>query len=120
MGMTRPSRRLVSVCAWRGIGNLSDTGVRSLPEHVAGPPRPFGEGLELGPGDRRMHPRLRAGNRAEAAIGAGHHVFTADHLRVADNPLGDEVWVLDKIRDRVDDAGDEHLALRQAVVLEHA
>ena len=41
--------------------------------------------------------------RAEPAIGAGKHVFTADQIGVADQPLGDQIGVFDKIGAMPDD-----------------
>ena len=57
----------------------------------------FGQGLELGPGDGGMDSRPGAGDRTEAAVGAGDDVLTPDDLRVAVDALSDQVGVLDDV-----------------------
>ena len=54
------------------------------------------------------------GALGESAVGAAHHVLAADELREPDEPLGDELGMLDDVRVVRDDAGDEHLPLRAA------
>src|SRR4051794_22199039 len=63
---------------------------------------------ELGPGDLAMrHPG------ADAAVRAGDDVLAADEVCVAHETLGDELRVLDHIRDVADHARDEDLVARQ-------
>jgi hypothetical protein len=50
---------------------------------------------------------------AEAAIRAGNDVFAADDRRVAQDPVGNERWVFDKVGGMADDTWHQHLARRQ-------
>src|SRR5947207_1820469 len=85
------------------------------PQDLGRAPRAFGHRREFGPADR-----LVADPRAEPAIGAGQHILAADEARVAHQPLGDEVGVLDKIAAMADDARNERRAIRQLYRLEDA
>lgn len=80
---------------------------RGLPQLVARTPRAFGERLELGPDNAGMHAWVRAGGRAEAAIGARDNILAVDHTCVADDPLGHHVRVLDEVRQGVDNTRNE-------------
>ena len=57
------------------------------------------------------HHRLGAHRRAEAAIDAGDQPLAIDHLRETADALRDQARMLDEIRGRVDDAGDEDLVV---------
>ena len=81
--------------------------------------RALGERLELRPLDRRVH-ALEEGALREAAVGAAHHALAADELREPDEPVGDELRMLDDVRVVRDDARDEHLPLGQLDVLPEA
>ncbi len=56
---------------------------------LAGEPRAFLKRFELRPRDLRVHPP------AKAAISLGDHVLTADRIRVGEDTIGNELWVLD-------------------------
>src|SRR5579875_726513 len=83
------------------------------PQLAAGKLRARGHGAELGHDDLGVNARAGACGRAEAAIRAGDHVLAAGQARVLDDPLSDQLGVLDKVSDRIDDARDEDLPLRQ-------
>ncbi len=51
--------------------------------------------------------------RADAAIGTGDDIFLADDLGVTHQAIGDRPWMFDEIAVVADDAGHEHLAIRQ-------
>src|SRR5262245_3043518 len=69
-------------------------------------------GLELGEHNIGIHGGLSHPG-AEAAIAARDHILSADQVGVAANALRDKLRVLDEIRFRLDDTGNEHLAIRQ-------
>ncbi len=50
---------------------------------------------------------------AEAAVGAGDNILSSDQPSVADQPLGNEVGVLDDDRGDRDHAGHENFSVRQ-------
>ena len=64
--------------------------------------------------------RWRKAPLGEAAVGSAHDALAADELREPDEPVGDELRVLDDVRVVRDDARDEHLALGQLDVLPEA
>ena len=49
---------------------------------------------------------------AEAAIGAGEHVFPPDDVGEADQPVGDQVRMLDHVGRVTDDARYQQLPIR--------
>ena len=57
---------------------------------------------------------------AEAAIGAGNDVLTADDRGVAQDAVGDELRVFDKVGSMADDARHQHFARRQLRLLPDA
>ena len=57
---------------------------------------------------------------AEAAIGAGNDVLTADDCGIPQNAVGNELRVLDKVGSVADDARHQHLAGRQIRLLPDA
>ena len=65
------------------------------------------ERLELRPAELRVDPR------SHPAVGARDHVLSPDALGEADDPLGDELGMLDQVRRVRDDAGGELLAVGQ-------
>src|SRR6516162_1172140 len=83
-----------------------------LPELPRSEIRAFTHRLELLPNDGGMDLGTVEGLGREAAIGARDHVLATDQLRKAQEPLGDELGMLDDIAGVSDDAGNEHLAFR--------
>src|SRR6266849_4274323 len=75
----------------------------------------FHERFELGPRDLRV-----TDPRPEAAVRPGDHVLASDQTGVPDDPLGDELRVLDEIARVADHAGDQDLAVRKLHVFPHA
>jgi len=57
---------------------------------------------------------------AEAAIRAGNNVLVAGNRGVAQDAVGDELRVFDKVGGMADDARHQHLARRQLCLLPHA
>ena len=57
---------------------------------------------------------------AEAAIGAGNDVLTADDCGIPQNAVGNELRVLDKVGGMADDARHQHFADQQLRLLPHA
>src|SRR5438045_4993061 len=53
----------------------------------------------------------RAGDCAEAAVRPRHDTVSADEVGEPDDPFGDELRMLDEVRGRVDDAGDQVLVV---------
>ena len=78
---------------------------------MAGQCRALGQRLQLGPGE------IHVDAPAEAAIGAGDHVFAARHLGEAADAVGHQFGMLDYVGGVADDAGDEDFPLRQLGVL---
>ena len=70
--------------------------------------RAFGHRFEFRPGNLRI-----ADSRSEAAVGAGHHVLTANDPGITHQAFGDDFRVLDDVGGMADDAGDDHFALRK-------
>ena len=68
--------------------------------------------LELGEYDIGIDRRL-SDPGAIAAIAAGNDVFAPHQLGITANALRNQFRMLDEIRFRFDDAGDQHLAVRQ-------
>src|SRR5262245_26663445 len=89
----------------------------SMPELTARDGGPLGQRAELGPYDIRVH-AARADVNTEAAIDTGHDVVAADELRIPFDSLGDELRMLDVVGLGLDDAGYQHLAIRQLHGLE--
>src|SRR4051794_11817527 len=87
---------------------LSDACRYATPELVGCDPRALCRRPELGPLDLSIcHP-------AQAAIRARNYVFAADEIRVVQQPLSNELRVLDELRRAVaENAGHENLACRQ-------
>src|SRR6266849_4139231 len=88
------------------------------PELLRGYPRAFRHRHHLRPYHVRIHGRL-AYPGAVAAVASRDDVLAADQLRVAPDPLGDELRVLDEIGFRLDHAGDQHFAFGQLDRLEN-
>src|SRR5215469_2998452 len=83
------------------------------PEDLARTTGTFDHGFKFRPADRVV-----SDFRAEAAICAGDNIFTANNLGVADEPLGDEIGMLDKIGAMPHNAGYQGGALWQLHRLE--
>src|SRR6185312_11558508 len=79
----------------------------SAPERAACQLCALAQRLELGPGDLRMDAA------AQAAIRAGDDALAPDRLRIGDDPVGDQLGMLDHIGRMTDDAGDQQLAVRK-------
>ncbi len=95
-------------------------GLSSQPEPPAGDPGAVGHRLQLGPDDVLGDPP-HAGRGVEAAIGAGHHAMrVADRARDVFEPVGDDLGMLDKPGQIVDDAGDDDLVVGQREFLQDA
>src|ERR1700722_2327056 len=77
-----------------------------------------GKRLELQPTDAGIN-RVKVGEGGESAVGAGDKIARTDNVGKSLDPLRDDFGVLDIVGARVDDARDEDLAVRQAVLLEH-
>src|SRR5215510_11773153 len=69
--------------------------LRLLPELFRRQPRALGHRLELRPRDLGLDDVDGSGEGRKAAVGPGDHAFAPDDLRVADEPLGDQLGVLD-------------------------
>ena len=81
-----------------------------LPKAGRGHGRALGQGFEFHPDDIAIH--LQApGEGAEAAIDTGDDVFAADDLGILDDAVGDKLGMFDEIGCRIDDAGNNHLAV---------
>ena len=78
---------------------------------------PIGEVLELGPHDGGVHLGLVRRTRREAAVGAGDDPLLADDVGVADDVLGDQVFVLDVVVGVPDQARDQHLVVGELGLL---
>ena len=72
---------------------------RLRPELLAGERCAFRQRLELRPGDLRMH------TAAKPAVGRGDDVVAADRFGELDDPVGNELGVLDQVGRMGDDAG---------------
>src|SRR5713226_6973406 len=67
------------------------------PEFTGRQPRALGHGFELGPDDLRLDQRLRPREGGEAAVAARDHPLAPDDVGVADEPLGDQLGMLDEV-----------------------
>src|SRR5215813_4703650 len=90
--------------------------IGSRPEPLAGQPRPFRQHPELLPHDARVHARSREA-LGKSTIDAGDDVLASDQPRVAHDPLGHQLRMLDAVRRVGDDARDDDLARRKLQVL---
>src|SRR6185437_11649905 len=89
----------------------------SAPETRRGDARAFRHGFELLPHDRRVDGGLPY-PRPVAAVATCDDVLPADQVGVATDPLRDQLGVLDEIGFRLDDARNQHLAVRELDPLE--
>src|SRR4030095_10295099 len=113
----RPEPRMLELTCPRSTAFSSSMATDSfLPEALGGQARPLGEHAKLLPHDARVHARGRESLR-EAAVDPGDDVLAADQPRVAQDPLGHQLRVLDAIRRVGDNARDEDLAGRELDVL---
>jgi diguanylate cyclase (GGDEF)-like protein/PAS domain S-box-containing protein len=80
----------------------------SAPELGAGDSGPVDHGAELGEDDIGVD-HGGPGEGAETAVGAGDDVFAADELGIADQPLSNELRVLDVVGGGVQHTWDEYL-----------
>ena len=87
-------------------------GVVATKELFCRDPRPFCARREFGPGNFRMANAL-----AKAAVGSRDDIFLAHDARVANQPLGHQLRVLDQVGRVPDDTRDERLAVGQFDVL---
>ena len=90
-----------------------------LPENGGCQPGALDHGFELGPGDSGVDHWVQRGSGAEPAVGSRHHVLAANHLCIANDPLLDQLGVLDEVGRGVEHPGYQHLAARQLDSLEH-
>src|SRR5262245_29998868 len=88
------------------------------PEPVRGDPCTLAQRLQLQIRDVGIH-RAEAGERAEAAVGAGNHALAADDIRETAQPLGDEQRMLDVIGGRAQHARYQDLVIGQLLLTEH-
>src|SRR5215471_19102708 len=94
------------------LGSLLPDRTSLFPELPRSEIRAFSHRLELLPNDGGMDLGTVEGLGREAAIGARDHVLATDQLGKAQEPLGDELGMLDDIAGVGDDAGNKHLAFR--------
>src|SRR5262249_20410565 len=88
------------------------------PEGPGGQFRPLHQGPQLGPGDLGIDlVSLRTG--AKAPIDSGDDVPPPQYGSVAYNAFRHHLGMLDNVRRRVDDPGDEHLPIGEPHVLPH-
>ena len=83
------------------------------PELPGGQRRPLCQGPKFGPGNPGVDlvgPRTGA----KAAVDPGNDVLPPQHSGITDKALCYYLGMLDDVRRRVDDPGDEHLARRGA------
>src|SRR4030095_9302598 len=80
----------------------------SAPELGGGEARPLRHRGELGPGDLGLD-EVGAAEGGEAAIAARDHPLAPHHLRIAHDPLGHQLRVLDEIGGGIEHAGNDHL-----------
>ncbi len=94
ISVAEPRHRTPTTIAGKAnLPPLSSIGRRGpAPKGLRRASRAFGQRFEFGPADRRV-----ADPRAEPAIGAGEHVFAAHEVGVADQALGHQIGMLDKI-----------------------
>src|SRR4030095_9237618 len=95
---------------WNAAG-ADATASRTLPELARGKTSTLGHGRELGPHDVGIDRRLTDPG-ADPAVGPRNDVLASDQLRVARDALSHQLGMLDEVGGRVDDAGDQHPALR--------
>src|SRR5262249_18638159 len=86
----------------------------ATPELTGGQASALRQGRELEPHDARMNVVEPDPGGRESAIRPGDDVLAADDLREADDPLGDQLRVLDQVRGVADDPGNENHPLRRA------
>ena len=92
----------------------------TLEKPLRGDPGALGHCRELGPHDVLGDP-AHAGRGVEAAIGAGHHPSrVTDGARDVFEPVGDDLRMLDKACQIVDDAGSDDLIVGEGEFLQHA
>src|SRR5665213_1672664 len=94
------------------VSDRSPGGAASLrrlrsPQLLARDRRALAERVQFSPHNAVDDHRLGAYGGAEAAVDAGDQPLAVDHLGVAADALRDEPRMLDEIRGRVDDAGNE-------------
>src|SRR3990172_8396341 len=90
----------------------------SPPEPLRGKVRAFAETTELGP-HHALLDELRAGERAEAAVDAREDARPVAHrLRGCDDPVGDDLGVLDDVGRGVYDAGQEQHPVGERIAAE--
>src|SRR2546427_2297028 len=115
-----PASARTCTTAWGTSISSRITGASTLaPELSGGQARALGHRLELRPGDLRLDLVDGAREGREPTIGARDHALASDHLRVADQTLGDQLGVLDEVGRRVQHARDDHPVVRQADLAEH-
>src|SRR5438445_7122140 len=115
-----PASSRTRTSAWgTSISSGIMVGLPSPPELFGSQPRALGHRLELGPGDLGLDLVDRSREGREPAVGARHHALAPDDLRVAHEPLGDQLGMLDEVGRRVEHAGNDEPVVRQLHVLEH-
>src|SRR6185369_10130450 len=80
----------------------------AAPELTGGQASALRHGRELEPHDTRVDVVESNPGGREPTIRAGDDVLAADDLREADDPLGDQLRVLDQVGGVADDPGDEN------------
>ena len=80
---------------------------------MAGQAGAFGHGLELGPDQFRSYLRVGPDECPEAAVAARYHGLPSHQTSVADDALGYQLRVLDKVGGGVHHSGDENLSVGQ-------
>src|SRR5215510_811738 len=97
--MPASSRTRTRAC---GTSISSGAIVRLLPELLRGQARALGHRLELRPRDLGLDDVDGPREGREAAVGPGDHALAPDDLGVADEPLGNQLGVLDEVGRRVE------------------
>src|SRR5215470_17217915 len=115
-----PASSRTRTSAWgTSISSAVMVTLRLLPELLGGQPRALGHRLELGPRDLGLDDVDGPREGREAAVGPRDHALAADDLGVADEPLGDQLGVLDEVGRRVEHARDDHAIVGQPDLAEH-
>ena len=82
-----------------------------IPQSCRGELGTLSECGELGPDDRGRHGVVDKGEGRKATIGTGNHPLAPNDVGVMADPLRNQPRMLDEIRRRIDDPGDQDLVI---------